>query len=88
MNDILETKYGKMDAVYDHELEVWRIYLMPDLSKELAEDKLWLEFKKFADEKGLEHTIKIQRKHPNYVVAWVKNKKMKEEAESVYNKRQ
>lgn len=76
MNDTLDTKYGKLDAVYDNELGVWRIYLMPDLSVEFAEDKLWLEFKKFADEKGLEHTIKIQRKHPNYVVAWVKDKKV------------
>jgi len=74
MEDALVTEYGTLDAQWDEALDVWRIYLHPDAQKHDAEDELWKHFKNFANNNNLEHTIKIQRKHPNYVVAWVKNK--------------
>jgi|TARA_R100001463_G_scaffold29157_1_gene66454 hypothetical protein len=74
MNDTFVTDYGVLDAQWDEALGVWRIYLHPNLERRDAEHELWKEFRRFARDRNLEHTIKIQRKHPNYVVAWVKNK--------------
>jgi|TARA_R100000479_G_scaffold158454_1_gene95400 hypothetical protein len=76
MTDSLVSEHGTLDAVYDESLNVWRVYFHPSGSPNSMQ-KLWARFRDFADENNLDHTIRIQRKYPNYVVAWAKELKTK-----------
>jgi hypothetical protein len=70
MSDEFKSEYGRLEAIYDNDIDSWRVYLHPDDSLEL----LWQDAKRILKHLRMEHTILIKRKGtPYYVVTWKKD---------------